>query len=300
MKKIIVIIITLCLCLSVTSCKIKSTDEEIAQAHRQEHPVASEQQGEEIIVETVTDEQTQVPADEEKEEKQSEEITESEDSAEQTEKPPTEQPKSDKTYNKDWEGDINYGPTVSVEPQTFHILVQDVFVAEVLEKTVLESCEDFASVGTSNSVVEICTVKITDALRTVYSEKETTVRVARLTNGEKCEPFDVGKRYLMSVLLQPYDRKPIFVDAGFLSAEVLENGALRANSVCSQKALESIPTLDAFTSDFLSKMSDEYYFLSDFYTMIPTDEKETLSEQKAVDYLKEAIKVDSDKELKAP
>ena len=42
--------------------------------------------------------------DEEKEEKQSEKITESEDSAEQTEKPSTEQPKSDKTYNKDWEG----------------------------------------------------------------------------------------------------------------------------------------------------------------------------------------------------
>ena len=309
MKKITVIIITLCLCLSVTSCKIKPSDDEIA------HPnVEKTEIDDEIAGATVEQEITEKNT----EEQQGEQSFEKEDQIDNSETSTEQQEQA--AQNKEQPGvstDGELHAEVFVDKITITNTVApyaDIFIGEILSaKTITESPE-FENVDNGTANFTLYTVKINTVFKSQVVTEGTTIQVIHAdaveTKNNKywVNGYEIGKNYLIGGRAQPYGKKPVILDYSRLTAIVDESGKLIPKSRAATEVFGKISTVNEFFAhkDTVSALAfTDIPLAKGFYDTVKlsadnSKESEAPSVVEIIDYLKEAIKVDSDKELKVP
>ncbi len=305
MKKIIAIILLLCFCISATSCKTKLIDNEIAQPNNEN----ASSSGQSVAVEN----------DEVKQEQQSPERetntkteTQTSNSDTQTDASSNETENNKKTEDEEdifiiqGETMIETCPPITVDLRLACVLGTDMFTAKVVDSKPLPEGTEFLSIETLDNIPVLYTVEVQEVYKDFIVTPKSTIQVVdyMIENGTDDNwdnALEIGKTYLFGGWAEPYGKKPIIVCHGLHSAQIKDDGTLEYCSSNAELSLKGISTLnDIITnetvSDIIYSKTDSVLLYESFYELIDGVSDDTA----VIDYLKEAIKIDSDKVLKTP
>ena len=162
----------------------------------------------------------------------------------------------------------------------------------------------------------IYTVYIEKVYRSTFSEESTTINVISRANDKDkwwVSPYEIGQRYIITGLVQPYKKTPIMVDSMSLSAHVAVDGSLTPQSYSSKHTLGDIQTINelennadvrklfAYKYDLLDTIADDYEqtrldgVSPENGTTLVAGDKQILvkSDDEVVKYIKDAIIIDT-------
>ena len=313
-KRSVVIILLLCMCFSIVSCKTKPVDTELAQPNTEG---AADNAQKEVSKDVIYDETNKNignnitdQSDEVLDEITDTEQTQPENSVDQTEQ------STDEKQEKpgDTSSEISYDSFDLVETPTLKNSVMsatDIFIGEVIAAKELNEHITFDDFTTLTSIPVLYTVKVTKILKQHIVTDDSIIQVLHCIVDSKnnlpgeysVNGYEIGKQYLIGGRVQPYKEKAIILDYSQLTARINEDGTIVSESDVAKKNFEGIFTISELVEHeevkglWENKQTDT---ATRFKDLIPTDEKKEFTEQDIIDYLKEAIKIDSDKVLKTP
>ena len=312
MKKIIAILIILCLCLFVISCKTKSGDNEIAQPN---NDASASDTSDSSSEDTQIVQQVQGDAPQQTMQATENEPPSKEEAKEDT--PASKTQHSDKqeedVFIIQGETSIETAPPLEVDLRLACVLGTDMFTAKVIKVTPLPKDTKFFSLDTPGAVPVLYTVEVQNVYKDFIVTPKSTIQVVdyMIENGTDDNwdnALEIDKTYLFGGWAEPYGKKPIIVCHGLHSAQIKEDGALEYCSSNAEISLKGINTLkDIITnetvSDIIYSKTDSVLLYESFYelTNVPSDnQQEQPTFEQVISELKEAIKIDSDKVLKTP
>ena len=184
----------------------------------------------------------------------------------------------------------------------------DIFVGKVIDKKELGTNVVFPNYG-GNAVFSIYTVEVEKTYLSYVVTTGTTIKVIGATSvqdkeGLYAEEYIVGKTYIMTGDVQPYENIPVIASFSSLCAEI-DDGNIIPISTPAESMYAGIETVEQLekNEDFIELCNTKPTFLSNvFYSEkkeLTTESNATLNPEKSqtkqevIETIREAIKVDS-------
>ena len=213
----------------------------------------------------------------------------------------TNQPPTYPENNNDPTGDM------LIETPTFDQAVassNDIFIGEIMTVSPINKKVEFDNVTIADETPKLYTVKVVDVLKGQVVTTDSVIRVVHFVidaDGDESwvKDYEIGKQYLIGGRVQPFDEKPILLDNSRITSEVDKNGNLIPISKTAQTVFKKVKTL----SELLTYKNDPVVWTGregDISEMLfeavkqNTNANEKITLNTVTDYLKEAIKTDSD------
>ena len=186
--------------------------------------------------------------------------------------------------------------------------VCDIFAGKIIDATEIGENVDFPNYGGGESF-SIYTVEVEKSFLSQYVEPGTTIKVIggqieQNEDGLYAKEYDVGKSYILTGIVQPYENRPVIASFATLCAEI-DDGKIIPISTPAEKIYEGIETVEQLekNADFIELCKNNDIFVSEvFYKEekeLTNDSTATLNPEKAktkqevIETIREAIKVDS-------
>lgn len=204
-------------------------------------------------------------------------------------------------------GEYDYVP----EEYNFNMLKKrtcDVFIGKIVDAKVIGEDVDFPNYG-GDGVFSIYTVEVEKTYLSHYVTKGDSIKVigAQIEQNEDdlyAKAYDVGKSYILTGIVQPYENRPVIASFATLCAEI-DDGKIIPISTPAEKIYSGIETVEQLenNADFIELCKSDDIFVSEtFYDEekeLTNDSTATLNPEKSqtkqevIETIREAIKVDS-------
>lgn len=135
----------------------------------------------------------------------------------------------------------------------------DTFVCTILDAKTIEFGKDtqnqtldFPAALIDEPYVTLHRVKVEKVYRSTFVSENTEIYILHHHNTERkawAKPYETGRKYLITGLMQPYFGEPIIIDFNYTSAIISDDGTLTPTAINSKTSLEGITTLKEFENN---------------------------------------------------